>query len=81
LRCSLSIGNTRKILCVFPADAPSFGTFSHAYHLFGRVRAFMPPQGLLLIAAYLPEPWPVRFIDENIQPAAASDFAWAGRYG
>ena len=26
----------------------------------------MPPQGLLLIAAYMPESWPVRFIDENI---------------
>jgi radical SAM superfamily enzyme YgiQ (UPF0313 family) len=37
----------------------------------------MPPQGLLLIAAYMPEPWPVRFIDENIQPASAADFAWA----
>ena len=77
MRCPLPISNARKILCVFPAYAPSFGTFSHAYHLFGRVRAFMPPQGLLLIAAYMPEPWPVRFIDENIGPASAADFAWA----
>jgi len=30
------------------------------------VKAFMPPQGLLLIAAYMPESWPVRFVDENI---------------
>ena len=29
----------------------------------------MPPQGLLLIAAYMPESWPVRFVDENIEPA------------
>ena len=29
----------------------------------------MPPQGLLLIAAYMPEHWPVRFIDENIARA------------
>jgi len=43
----------------------------------GRVRAFMPPQGLLLIAAYLPASWPVRFIDENVAPAKAADFAWA----
>ncbi len=77
MRCPLPVSNARKILCVFPAYAPSFGTFSHAYHLFGRVRAFMPPQGLLLIAAYMPEPWPVRFIDENIGPASAADFAWA----
>ena len=37
----------------------------------------MPPQGLLLIAAYLPSSWPVRFIDENIAAASAADFRWA----
>jgi radical SAM superfamily enzyme YgiQ (UPF0313 family) len=69
---------SRRILCVFPRYAPSFGTFQHAYPLFGgRVRAFMPPQGLLVVAAYLPERWPVRFIDENIAPARAADFRWA----
>jgi radical SAM superfamily enzyme YgiQ (UPF0313 family) len=41
------------------------------------VRAFMPPQGLLLIAAYMPEGWPVRFIDENIRKATAAEFEWA----
>ena len=41
------------------------------------VRAFMPPQGLLLIAAYMPAQWPLRFVDENISPASAADFAWA----
>ncbi len=77
MRCPLSPRNTRRILCLFPAYTPSFGTFSHAYRLFGRVRAFMPPQGLLLIAAYMPAAWPVRFVDENIRRASAADFAWA----
>jgi hopanoid C-2 methylase len=77
MRSPVSTRSTRRILCVFPAYTPSFGTFSHAYRLFGRVRAFMPPQGLLLIAAYMPADWPVRFIDENIAPASAADFAWA----
>ena len=77
MRYPLTTRNTRRILCVFPAYTPSFGTFSHAYHLFWRVRAFMPPQGLLLIAAYMPDQWPVRFIDENIAPASAEDLAWA----
>jgi radical SAM superfamily enzyme YgiQ (UPF0313 family) len=62
---------------VFPRYTPAFGTFNHAYRLMKGVRAFMPPQGLLLIAAYMPERWPVRFIDENIAPATAADFAWA----
>ena len=77
MRCPLNIASRRRVLCVFPAYTPSFGTFSHAYRLMGRVRAFMPPQGLLLIAAYLPKSWQVRFIDENISRARATDFAWA----
>src|SRR5262245_30219083 len=68
----------RRILCVFPEYAKSFGTFQHAYPLFGgRVRAFMPPQGLLVIAAYLPASWDVRFIDENSRPTDEVDFQWA----
>jgi hopanoid C-2 methylase len=77
MRCPLNTAHQRRILCISPAYTPSFGTFSHAYRLMGGVRAFMPPQGLLLIAAYLPATWPLRFIDENIAPATAADFAWA----
>ena len=68
------VGTVRRILCVFPRYTSSFGTFEYAYPLTDGVQAFMPPQGLLLIAAYLPENWPVRFIDENIRPATAEDF-------
>lgn len=68
---------TRRILCVFPKYTSSFGTFEYSYPLTDGVKAFMPPQGLLLIAAYMPEHWPVRFIDENITPATEEDFQWA----
>ncbi len=67
----------RRILCVFPRYARSFGTLHHAYPLLGRVRAFMPPQGMLLIAASVPREWEVRFVDENMSAATAEDFAWA----
>jgi radical SAM superfamily enzyme YgiQ (UPF0313 family) len=78
MRTSHAPQRSRKILCVSPRYAPSFGTFQHAYPFFGRrVRAFMPPQGLLVIAAYLPERWEVRFVDENITPARPADFRWA----
>ncbi|MFZ1416298.1 MAG: B12-binding domain-containing radical SAM protein [Defluviicoccus sp.] len=77
MRYSAAVRHERRILCVFPAYSPSFGTFSHAYPLMDRVRAFMPPQGLLVIAAYLPERWQIRFVDENLSPARAADFAWA----
>jgi len=77
LRYRYAVAHERHALCVFPAYTPSFGTFAHAYALMAHVRAFMPPQGLLAVAAYLPERWHVRFIDENIAPAQASDFEWA----
>src|SRR6478736_5966852 len=68
----------RRVLCVFPRYERSFGTFHHMYPLFGgRIRAFMPPQGLLVVAAYLPESWEVRFVDENSRPATVEDLAWA----
>jgi radical SAM superfamily enzyme YgiQ (UPF0313 family) len=66
----------RNILCVFPHYTPSFGTFENAYPFVG-VKAFMPPQGILVIANYLPENWNVRFIDENVRRARPADFKWA----
>jgi radical SAM superfamily enzyme YgiQ (UPF0313 family) len=78
MRTSHQPTHQRNILCVYPRYARSFGTFQHAYEFFGgRVRAFMPPQGLLVVAAYLPERWAVRFVDENSQAATAADFEWA----
>src|SRR5215467_2947272 len=78
MRTSVKVANTRRVLCIFPAYSPAFGTFSHAFKLMPGVRAFMPPQGLLLVAAYMPAQWPVRFIDENIAPATRGDLTWAG---
>jgi hopanoid C-2 methylase len=77
MRTKVEVQNQRRILCLFPAYTPSFGTFSHAYKLMPGVRAFMPPQGLLLIAAYMPAAWEVRFIDENSRAATRADLDWA----
>jgi hypothetical protein len=77
VKSRVRVKNLRRVLCIFPRYAPSFGTFEHAYPLMDGVRAFMPPQGLLVIAAYLPEEWEVRLVDENIRPASPEDFAWA----
>jgi len=68
---------SRRVLCVSPRYAPSFGTFEYAYELTNGVKAFMPPQGLLVIAAAAPPSWRVRFVDENLTPATDADFAWA----
>jgi len=66
----------RRVLCVFPRYSKSFGTFENAYPFVG-TKAFMPPQGILVIAAYLPANWDVRFLDENVRAARAADFDWA----
>lgn len=66
----------RRILCAFPKYSYSFGTFNHSFPLVG-VKAFMPPQGILLIVELIPKSWEVRFIDENITPITPEDFAWA----
>jgi hopanoid C-2 methylase len=69
-------GPPRRALLVFPRYTPSFGTFEYAFPLVG-AKAFMPPQGLLVLAAALPKSWQVRFVDENLKPASPADFAWA----
>jgi radical SAM superfamily enzyme YgiQ (UPF0313 family) len=66
----------RRILLVFPKYSYSFGTFNHAFKLLG-VKAFMPPQGILLIAALIPRKWEVKLIDENIHDMTPEDLAWA----
>ena len=77
MKSRVRVRHQRRILCVFPRYAPSFGTFQHAYPLTAGVRAFMPPQGILVVAAYLPAEWEVRLVDENIRPATTDEFAWA----
>ena len=66
-----------RVLCVFPRYAHSFGTFQHAYELMLGVRAFMPPQGILSVASYLPREWTVRVVDENVRALSDADLAWS----
>ena len=69
--------NKRRILIAFPRYSYSFGTFNHAFPLMGDVKGFMPPQGILVITALIPEEWEIRFVDENVTRATPEDFAWA----
>ena len=69
--------NRRRILLVFPRYSHSFGTFNHAFPLMGNVKAFMPPQGILLVAALMPKEWEVKFVDENIRAVTPKELAWA----
>jgi radical SAM superfamily enzyme YgiQ (UPF0313 family) len=77
MKSQVHVRHRRRILCVFPRYAPSFGTFHHAYPMMDGVRAFMPPQGILVVAAYLPPAWEVRLVDENVRPVREEELAWA----
>lgn len=77
MKSPVQVRHRRHILCVFPRYAPSFGTFHYAYPLMGGVSAFMPPQGILVVAAYLPSRWEARIVDENIRSATDEEIAWA----
>ena len=74
---SLRIQSSRKILCVFPRFSPCFASFHHAFPFFPGTLAFMPPQGILTIAAYLPKTWEVRVVDENVYALTEEDLKWA----
>jgi radical SAM superfamily enzyme YgiQ (UPF0313 family) len=69
--------NKRRILCAFPRYSYSFGTFNHAFPLMGDVKGFMPPQGILVITALIPDEWEIKFVDENIRRVTPEEFAWA----
>ncbi|HVH80067.1 MAG TPA: cobalamin B12-binding domain-containing protein, partial [Stellaceae bacterium] len=74
----MAVRSARRILCVYPRyGGVSITTFHYAYPLTDGVRAMMTPLGILVIAAYMPDTWEVRFVDENISPASDADFAWA----
>ncbi len=69
--------NKRRILLAFPRYSYSFGTFNHAFPLMGDVKGFMPPQGILVITALIPDAWEIKFVDENIARVTPEEFAWA----
>lgn len=69
--------NKRRILCAFPRYSYSFGTFNHAFPLMGDVKGFMPPQGILVITAMIPEEWEIKFVDENVRRVTPEEFVWA----
>jgi hopanoid C-2 methylase len=73
----LDVNNERHVLCVFPRFNPCFASFHHTRELYGDTIGFMPPQGMLTVAAYLPDRWQVRFRDENVTPLCDEDREWA----
>ena len=66
----------RRLLFVYPDFEPTYWGMQHALPLAGR-KAFMPPLGLMTIAAMTPDHYPVRIVDMNCRELTEGDIAWA----
>ncbi len=66
----------RVLLLHPPFGETSFWNYKAACELVG-ARYPAPPLGLITVAAMLPEDWPVRLVDCNVQEMSPADLDWA----
>ena len=65
-----------RILLIYPEYPATFWSFKYALK-FIRKRAALPPLGLLTIGAMLPDEWPKKLVDVNVEKLTEKDLAWA----
>jgi hypothetical protein len=68
--------HVKRILMLYPEFPDTFWSFKHALK-FVRIRAALPPLGLLTVAAMLPAEWEKRLIDLNVAKLRDEDLDWA----
>lgn len=69
-------GTAMKILLVYPQYPDTFWSFKHSLKFIAKKAAF-PPLGLLTVAAMLPDVWPKKLVDLNVEPLTDEQLAWA----
>ncbi len=65
-----------NVLLIYPIFPTSFWSFEKAVQGIGK-KAFMPPLGLITVAALLPQKWEYRLKDRNIEQVDEEDWDWA----
>ncbi len=65
-----------RVLLLYPLFPQSFWSFEKAITLIGR-KAFLPPLGLITVAAILPQDWEFRLVDRNVSELNEADWDWA----
>ena len=65
-----------KVLLIYPVFPKSFWSFEKAINLIG-CRAFLPPLGLITVAAILPQDWEFRLVDCNVHSLTDAHWDWA----
>ena len=65
-----------RILLIYPEYPATFWSFKYALKFIHK-RAALPPLGLLTIGAMLPNEWPKKLVDVNVEKLTEKDLAWA----
>jgi hypothetical protein len=65
-----------NILLVYPQYPDSFWSFKHDMRFISK-KAFVPPLGLITVAAMLPDKWEKKLVDMNITKLKTNDLLWA----
>ncbi|MBC8123571.1 MAG: B12-binding domain-containing radical SAM protein [Gemmatimonadaceae bacterium] len=63
------------VLLLYPRFPRSFWSYDRFVQMAGK-RAFMPPLGLLTVAALLPAKWELRLVDCNVREVSQADWQW-----
>ncbi|MEM9538855.1 MAG: B12-binding domain-containing radical SAM protein [Cyanobacteria bacterium P01_E01_bin.42] len=65
-----------KALLVYPVFPKSFWSFERTIQLLGR-KTFLPPLGLITVAAILPQEWDFKLVDRNVRDISEAEWNWA----
>jgi radical SAM superfamily enzyme YgiQ (UPF0313 family) len=71
-----ALGDPMNSLLIYPAFPDTFWSFKHALDFIHKKAAY-PPLGLLTVASLLPESWPKRLVDLNVEQLSPKDLEWA----
>jgi radical SAM superfamily enzyme YgiQ (UPF0313 family) len=64
-----------KALLLYPRFPQTFWSYDRFMEMAG-LKAFIPPLGIITIAALLPENWEIRFCDRNVNAETDADWEW-----
>ncbi|NWF58238.1 MAG: B12-binding domain-containing radical SAM protein [Fischerella sp.] len=64
-----------KALLLYPGFPKTFWSYDEFMKIAG-LKAFIPPLGILTVAALLPADWEIRFYDRNVNQETDADWQW-----
>jgi radical SAM superfamily enzyme YgiQ (UPF0313 family) len=66
---------TVKALLLYPLFPKTFWSYDRFMEM-ADLKAFIPPLGIITVAALLPKEWEIRFYDRNVNLETDADWAW-----